>query len=198
MLKQNKRLLAIQSAIGALFARINPEPDFWTVLSVAVAGLGFASFAQAQFLLALFLFLLSVAFDAIDGAVARASKKVTAKGAFLDGVADRFVEFFILAGFFFVPLPPIYFAGWAWALLALFFGTCMTAFVKAYSEHTGVLSHEKAMKIGGVLERGERTVLILAAIAAYAINPFYSTAILALISILAAATVLQRVAKAIA
>jgi len=198
MLKQNKMLLAIQSAAGSLFAKISPEPDFWTVLSLAVAGLGFASFVSAQFLLALFFFLLSIAFDAVDGAVARASKKVTAKGAFLDGVADRLVEFFMLMGFFFVPLPALYFAGWVWALLALFFGACMTAFVKAYSEHTGVFSHEKAVKIGGILERGERTMLLLLAVAAIAMNPFYSTAILALIAVLAFITVLQRVGKALA
>lgn len=198
MLKQNKALRSLQDWAGSLFAKINPEPDYWTILSVALAALGFAAFVSRQFSASLLLFFLAVALDAIDGAVARHAKKVTKKGAFLDGVADRFSEFFMLAGFLFLPLPPFYFAGWVWALLALFLGACMTAFVKAYAEHAGALSHQKAMKIGGILERGERMALLLLSIAAYAINPFFSTAILALISLLAGVTVLQRILKALA
>ena len=98
MLKQNKMLAGMQSFSGSLFARINPEPDFWTALSVAMAALGFAAFISNQAMLALLLFMLSVALDAVDGAVARHSKKVTKAGAFLDGISDRFVEFFMLAG----------------------------------------------------------------------------------------------------
>ena len=36
----------------------------------------------------------------------------------------------------------------------------MTSYLKAYAEHRQVLSHEKALKLGGLLERGERVGLM--------------------------------------
>jgi phosphatidylglycerophosphate synthase len=193
MLKHSKKIAAMQRAVGVFFSKIDPNPDHWTVLAIPASAVGFLLFISGQPLLALAAFAISIGTDAVDGAVARQMGKASKAGAFLDGISDRFAEFFMIAGFFFVPLPSVLLEGAVWALLCIFLGTCMTSFVKAYSEHTGVLSHKSALGMGGILERAERTVLILLSIAAFAYNPLISTAILVLVAVLAAVTVVQRI-----
>ncbi len=174
-------------------------PNSLTLASLAFAVLGFAALAfYGSLLAALVLFLITGFADAFDGVLARAQKRVTAFGAFLDGIVDRFNEALLLFGLmaFAPPLPGFLIPAWAWLALLLFFGTCMTSFVRAYADHRRVVMDERALKqMGGVLERGERLALILVGMIAaivFAENALLIYAI-ALATILAVVTVAQRI-----
>lgn len=167
MLKQDEGAKGFQSAIGRALAAIPLTPNQWTLLSVVIALGAGASIALTQNLpLGLALFALAALSDVIDGAVARARGQVSALGGFIDGVSDRFVEAIFLTSLMFVPLPSVLIDPRIWLSCAIFLGTCMPSFIRAYADHKGVISREKALSLGGILERSERLLLILAGLAA--------------------------------
>ncbi|MGV8176715.1 MAG: CDP-alcohol phosphatidyltransferase family protein, partial [Candidatus Bilamarchaeaceae archaeon] len=150
----------------------------------ALAGAYFAYAGSIQY--CFILFALAFFIDAVDGAVARAKRLTSKKGAFLDGITDRVVEFlFIVSLYLFAPS----FILWLFAIL--FFGTCMTSFVKAYAEHKELLSKKDASSLPGLLERAERCILLLLAMALlmfgyklYAAYVIFGTALLCIVTFL--------------
>ena len=75
----------------------------------------------------------------------------------------------------------------------LFFGTGMTSFVKAYAEHKGILTHEQAEKMPGILERTERSILLLVAFVLLIFGyPQYGIYVLYAVAALSFVTFLQR------
>lgn len=161
MLKNTKIAFLVSEKLGKLFAKLPVEPNSITLLSVVLAILGFVSYAPnpASGLETLLLFIFAFAFDAIDGAIARAKNKVTKDGAFLDGITDRIVEFFLILTLFNALAFNLEVSNLL--IVILFFGVGMTSFVKAYAEHRGVLDHETATNLPGLLERTERAILLL-------------------------------------
>ena len=162
MLKHTAFAKAISNFLGRLFAWIPLHPNSITILSVIMAILGYVSWLPGleHKIESIILFALAFFFDAIDGAVARAKKLESKQGAFLDGIADRVVEFFLILTLF-----KIYAFNMEMTLLLffiMFFGTGMTSFVKAYSEHQGMLKHDEAMALPGMFERTERSLALLA------------------------------------
>lgn len=166
MLKQNAALRRMQSGVGNALSRIPLSPNHWTMLSLAIALLAGAMIAYGELMAGLALFALAGALDMVDGAVARARGEVSAYGGFLDGVADRFVEAIFLFSFMFYPLPMVIVDARIWLASAVFLGTCMPSFVRAYADHKGVVSKEKALAMGGLLERSERIILLVLGLAA--------------------------------
>ena len=77
------------------------------VITVAGLALGALTWAKAQFVSAIFLVLLSLIADGIDGSLAIVSKKTSLWGAALDSVVDRVVEFFWALTFYRVGAPVI-------------------------------------------------------------------------------------------
>lgn len=179
------------SALGRFFVFLPIHPNLITLVSVLFSVAGFVFSYFGLLLYAFFSFLLAFFLDVLDGAVARAKKLATKKGAFLDGVADRVVEFFLILSIL-VILPESLLP----ALFILFFGSCMTAFVKAYAHHKEVLRKEEAEKLGGMLERGERGALLLLAFLLIVFRYFYYAVLLLIfIAVLSFATFLYRVLK---
>jgi len=87
------------NSIGKLIAKTNLSPNFFSLLSIIFAFITVYFIIKDSYLIAaLFLFLTSL-LDAIDGAVARASKKTTLFGNYFDAVIDRVVEIIIYLGF---------------------------------------------------------------------------------------------------
>ena len=184
---------------GKVLKPLPVTPNQMTVASVLVAFSGLYFFATGSHWVAIALYALALLVDGLDGAVARAKGMVSAKGAFIDGVADRFVEFAMLAGFAWVGMPAVVLPAVYWIMWMLFFGTCMTSFVKAYAEHSQAMNHGDTLRMRGILERGER-VILLAAVAALAAAGFWQGAadLLAFGTVLAAITVLQRIMEVVA
>jgi archaetidylinositol phosphate synthase len=199
MLKQNAGLRGIQGTIGKLLSAIPLSPNQWTLLSLLVAAVAAAMIASGALINGLLLFALAGAFDMVDGAVARARGEVSKLGGFIDGVADRFVEALFLFSFMFYPLPEVIIDPRIWLASVIFLGTCMPSFVRAYADHKEVLSREKALAMGGLLERSERIILILVGLAG---GIFYSMEVfvyaLILVCALSLVTILQRIMQACA
>jgi len=193
MLKGSRKAEKLQISIGKALLAIPLSPNQWTILSLFFAFFGFITLIYREMLFAIPLFAVSLLIDAVDGAIARASGAVTKKGAFLDGVSDRIVEMLMLLGLMLYGLPDVFIQSVIWLALLLFIGSGMTSFVKAYCDHTGAITHEKAVKMGGLFERSERVTLILMAMILTLVNPIYSTYVIIAGVALSSITVVQRI-----
>lgn len=193
MLKENTFFRNLQARIGNYLKQSSITPNQITFFSVVLAAFGAFVFSQSYYFVGVVFFLAAVILDGIDGAIARAKGLVSPVGAFFDGIADRIVEFFIILSLLSVNLPTFIFPAQYWLFSLLFFGTCMTAFIKAYAEHQQVLSHSVAVSMSGLLERAERTLLLLLACFLVAFShAFYALMVILLAVILSIFTVIQR------
>jgi phosphatidylglycerophosphate synthase len=125
----------------------------------------------------------------IDGAVARATGNVTKFGAYLDTVIDRFIEFFIIFGLFFIDYPSLIFSSNTW-LMILLFGSIMSTYSKSAAFEKGLI--RKELKGGGILEHTDRLILFLIIILISYISLEYAMYLIALTTILTMISFLQR------
>jgi archaetidylinositol phosphate synthase len=89
--------------LGRGFASTGLSPNFWTAVGLAFAFLSAITFGlnqQIQYaaIIGGVLLLISGFFDIVDGQVARATKKTSKKGGFLDSVFDKIAEVAIFLG----------------------------------------------------------------------------------------------------
>jgi phosphatidylglycerophosphate synthase len=194
MLKANLRSENTDRLAGGL-ARLGLSPNTWTLLSLVPALFGLAALVMHQLAYGLVLFALSAFIDIVDGTVARVTNQATDKGAFIDGVVDRYVELLLYLGLLlyvgrgeFLDLP-----NEAW-FMVLMFGALMTSFVRAYADHRGIVKDPAELKrMGGLLERLERLMLLYAGMFLGLFNTEWLMAVIAIAAVLANATVLQRI-----
>ena len=180
-------------------AALGLSPNAWTLLSLLPALAGMAALIYGRLGWGLLLFSLSAFIDIVDGTVARVTGQASIKGAFIDGVVDRYVELLLYLGlllymgrgdFFGLPRE-------IWFML-LFFGSLMTTFVRAYADHRGLVKGEAELKkMGGLLERFERLMLLYAGMLLGLFNTEWLMAVVALTALLANLTALQRIAFSI-
>lgn len=185
----------------ACLARLGLSPNGWTALALAVAFGGFFALWGGQLLPGLLLFLLSGTLDVVDGAVARATGRTSATGAFLDGVLDRYVEVLLILGllFYLGPTAEFFIPVGAWIAI-LVFGAVMTSFVRAYADHRGLVRDQKVLaeEMGGLLERAERLILIYAGmIGALLFGDGWLLGAIVLAAVLSNLTAVQRIFLAI-
>jgi phosphatidylglycerophosphate synthase len=183
--------------IGLFFAHLKISPNTWTIISIIPAILGFVALAVYQNLAwALFLFILAGFIDAIDGAVARVTSRVSALGAFLDGVLDRYVEILIYLSILIYlenTVDVFIFSSSLWVAL-LIFGALMPTFVRAYADHKKIVTEPADLKrMGGFLERAERLTLIYVGLLAGLYGVKYLVYLIAFAAILANLTAFQRI-----
>jgi phosphatidylglycerophosphate synthase len=192
MLKSSGIGKSASGLLGKMFGWVPIHPNAVTVIAVLFSIIGFYFFFISEFVLGLALFILAFLLDAVDGAIARAKGLVSKKGAFLDGISDRLVEFFLILALFVSVKGNL--ETQILLLSILFFGTTMTSFVKAYSEHSGLLDNETAKKMPGLLERAERSVLLLLAPVLLVLGlESWVLPLLALIALLSVITFVQRI-----
>jgi phosphatidylglycerophosphate synthase len=132
--------------------------------------------------------------DLVDGAVARAKGMASKKGAYLDTIADRYVEAIGLFGLLFVKLPGLIFPSFVWIFLALL-GSMMVTYAKSAAKEKGL--SEIDLK-GGLMSRAERLFVFLLILALMALG--YDLAaiyLLALLALLANITAFQRIFNAL-
>ena len=86
----------IMSRVARYFLHI--PPNLITILSILLAILAAYAFAEQMWFAAMVVAIFAAFFDALDGAVARAAKKTTKFGAYLDALVDRYVEGILLVG----------------------------------------------------------------------------------------------------
>jgi len=167
-------------AVGRGLGKTGLPPNFWTFLGLivsAVAGLIYAGYIGGGTILAGLVLLLGGALDIIDGAVAKATNKVTKSGAFLDSTTDRVSEVAIFAGILISNTVDGYLV-----LLTLAF-SLLVSYTRARGESLG-------LALGGV-GIGERPERILALVIFSIVGLLYWGIVI--VFALALATFLQRV-----
>jgi phosphatidylglycerophosphate synthase len=198
MLKANLNSRDVDRLLLPL-SRLGLHPTAWSVLALAVAFAGFASLALHSLALGLAFFAISGFIDMVDGAVARATGTASTKGAFVDGVLDRYVEALLALGIMiylgemeYLSIPV---QVWVFVLL---FGSLMTSFVRAYADHRGLVKDpEMQKKMGGLVERAERLILLYIGMALGLYSPELLGWMVVAVALLSNATVLQRMAFAL-
>ncbi|MEM5782254.1 MAG: CDP-alcohol phosphatidyltransferase family protein [Candidatus Aenigmatarchaeota archaeon] len=98
--KQRKHFKKLSEKVGYFFSKLSISPNQWTLLSLFLALIVFYFLVNQNFILSFVFCIITISIDMIDGAVARATKKSTKFGAYLDTTVDRFIEFFIWFAFF--------------------------------------------------------------------------------------------------
>jgi phosphatidylglycerophosphate synthase len=149
--KLRERYQKAMMPVGAYFSRTGLSPNILTAIATIISLLSGMAFYMRSLWGGVLLILLSAFFDMLDGAVARASGRVTRFGAVLDHVLDRYAEYLILIG---IALGG--YLDWFWAAFALF-GMVMASFTRAKAESVGGL---KSCTVG-IAERQEKLALII-------------------------------------
>lgn len=161
---------------ASAIARSGIPPNLITFLGFLVSLAAAYAFYRSMPVLGAVILLLSGLFDVIDGAVARASGKVTKWGGVLDSSLDRYSDLAVLGAIAISGLcNPI-------VGVAAMIGSVMVSYVRARGEVEQV-----RMSAVGLMERAERMVLI----AATAILGILDIGML-LLALLTNITVLQR------
>lgn len=146
-----------RDAIALRLARLDLHPNFLTLFGLLV-NLGAAILVSwGYFFYAGFALFFAGAFDILDGAVARMTRRVTKFGAFFDSVVDRYSDLVVLIGIM------IYYARETPAHSTLYValagialtGSVLVSYTRARAE--SLIAECKV----GFLERPERLVLLL-------------------------------------
>ncbi len=176
------------SKLGLAFALTGLSANFWTGLGLAISIAAGAVYASGRIgfdwyiasLLGGILLLASGFFDIVDGSVARATKKTSKKGAFLDSSFDKIAESVVFIGVAAGHLasPVLCMVGLALSLLV--------SYTRARAESLGV-----ELKGIGIGERAER-LLILAVIGMIPVKGAMTWAIV-IVSIVAGITLAHRI-----
>ena len=145
------RVQGILQPIGQFLARIGITPTFMTLFGFAVAVSGAVIISRGSLAPGAIVFLIGSALDGLDGAVARASNRVTARGGFLDATVDRLGEIAVLTGLAIAQRED----GLILLLTLLSMGgALLIPYLRAKAEVEGLDGR------GGVMGRAERVILI--------------------------------------
>ena len=190
--EEREKFQKLENIIGKAFSQLL-SPNQYSLTSVLAAILVFLFLVKKNLLFALLFSFVAFVLDFIDGAVARHTQTATKRGAYLDTICDRYVEGIIWLGFFFLPLPKLFFPAPFWIFLA-FSGSLLTTYAKAAAKEKGLI--EKEMKKGWA-GRGERTILIFLAILLGLFNLSWMLYLIIILALLTNVTALQRVSLAL-
>jgi CDP-diacylglycerol---glycerol-3-phosphate 3-phosphatidyltransferase len=167
--------------VGAWLARLGLTANVLTAVGLLFALAAAASVLAGRFLLAGVLLALGGIADLFDGSVARARGGTTVLGGFYDSVSDRLADGLVLSAIAWTLRgDPALFAAAVVALVA----AEVTSYTRAKAESVGL---ECAV---GLLERAERTVILVAGLVFHTVLLEIAIVVLA---VGASVTVVQRV-----
>ncbi|MBN2101690.1 MAG: CDP-alcohol phosphatidyltransferase family protein [Candidatus Aenigmarchaeota archaeon] len=185
------RFKKYEDLIGKNFAKLGLSPNQWTIVSLILGFAAFYSVMTMNFIEAAVIIIITAFLDVVDGCVARTTGKVSKKGAYLDTIIDRYVEFLIIFGLFFVPLQGLWLPFQAWLFIYLF-GAMMTTYAKSAAKEKELIKDELK---GGILERAERMMILFLGIVLAAFSIQLLVYIIALLAILSNLSAFQRINK---
>src|SRR5262249_18838299 len=165
-----------------LYRRLGLRPNHLTILGLGVSFLAATAFVAGRTRCAGVLLILAGLCDFLDGSLARASGQVSAFGAFLDSVIDRYSDLIVLLGIvvLFAQTPH---ARGAIVAMAGLIGSMMVSYTKARAESIGVRCTV------GMMERPERMICLIAGALLDLLEPA-----LWVLAILSNLTAIQRIA----
>jgi len=167
--------------VARLLLRLGARPNHMTVLGLGVSVAAAYVFAAGRLRWGAVLLAVAGLFDFFDGSLARLANSVSAFGAFLDSVADRYSDLVVLLGVVLHYHRAADTTGVFLTMVALV-GTIMTSYTKARAQSIGV-----ACEIG-LIERPERLIVLIAGATFALLTP----AVIAL-AVLTNLTALQRI-----
>lgn len=141
--------------VGRTLFRVRLRPNHLTVIGLVVSFFAAGAFIAGHLRSAGLLLIVAGLCDLLDGSLARASGQVTAFGAFLDSVIDRYSDLIVLLGIV-VLLARTPNARGALVAMAGVVGSVMVSYTKARAESIGV---ECTV---GMMERPERLLCLIA------------------------------------
>ena len=182
MLRHYKASLTrLGDPLARALLRARVRPNHLTMVGLVVSILAAWALSQGQLRIGAVLLALAGLFDFFDGSLARLANSVSAFGAFLDSVADRYSDLVVLLGVVLYYHRALDTTGVFLTMVALV-GTIMTSYTKARAQSIGV-----ACDIG-LIERPERLIVLIAGATFNVLTP----AMIAL-ALLTNVTALQRI-----
>src|SRR5512140_2758484 len=146
--------------IGSFFARSRIPPNVFSSLALVVAAAGSLFFYLRLYLPAFVFIGIACLWDTIDGGVARAEKRVTKFGYYLEGIIDKWVEVIIYAGFAA--------SGYAFESFLVISATLMFSFAKPRAAMVVPIGEHDWPAIG---ERMDRLILLNAGLVVFLFLP---------------------------
>jgi phosphatidylglycerophosphate synthase len=137
--------------LGKICLKMGLTPNMLTGLSLVFSIISGLLFWRGQMLWGVTTMIFSAVLDILDGSTARAGNLGTVFGGILDHVADRYGEFFILAG---ITMSGAVHPGWG--LFALF-GMIIASYTRAAAESIGKIENCAVGAVGRV----EKFLLII-------------------------------------
>ncbi len=179
------------SVIAWPFMKLNP--NLITIIGIIPPILFFVFLVSGYKLVAL-ISMLGIAFDFVDGFVARKTGKVSAFGGLLDSTLDRFSDVLYISAFAFAGL-----VSWVLALTLI-----VLSYLISYIRSRAELAGKAEFKLDiGIMERGERLIAIVVATAVSGITERQFLGSFTLVEmvfgiaiVLSAITVIQRLSLA--
>lgn len=192
--EKSKTWTLISRQLGRLFAKLpfSPNTYTWSVLPFALGG--FFAFTKNHILIGTLLFLFAGIIDVIDGAVARETKQMSYRGAFLDGSLDRFVDFLLIFSYFWLPLHTPFLPATQWIGLVIFLAI-MPTFEVAYANHRQAVKDPNEKIIWRLLNRGEMYIFMLAIPFFSKYSPILSSYLLIILAVFCFVTTVQTIAN---
>ena len=138
----------IMQRIARFFLGI--PPNVVTILSILFALVAAYFFANQEWFAGGIMAIFAAFLDALDGAIARLSKRTTKFGSYLDAVVDRYVEGILLFG---IGLGT---GLWVWVYLAML-GALLIPYAKARAAMETKIDN---IDWPDLMERGERLIMI--------------------------------------
>src|SRR5438552_5446012 len=166
----------------ALYRQFHLRPNHLTIIGLGVSVLAATAFCTARIRTAGILLILAGLCDFFDGSLARASGQVSAFGAFLDSVIDRYSDLVVLLAIVVLYAQVSHTRGAIVAMAGLI-GSMMVSYTKARAESIGVRCTV------GMMERPERMICLIAGALLDLLEPA-----LWVLAILSNLTAIQRIA----
>jgi len=184
-IKRRSRQFAIGPALA--LGRIGLTPNALTIIgSILTASVGLL-IAQGWFVAAGLCLWLFSATDTLDGALARATDRVTVFGAFLDSVCDRYAEAGVFLGLVWWYQTHNDTLGVVLAYVAVI-GSLMVSYARARAEGVGLQAADV-----GFFQRPERIITLGVGLLVASVLPIFLLIVLAALAALTTLTVIQRV-----
>jgi CDP-diacylglycerol---glycerol-3-phosphate 3-phosphatidyltransferase len=144
--------------VGNALVRTRLSPDHLTTFGLLVSVPTAWAIGTGRLGLGLALLIFSAVPDLLDGALAKAAKRTTVRGAFFDSVCDRVSDTFVLGGFAWY-LQNRYGGHAAMLPFAILGVSLLISYLRAKAESLGFQAK------GGIMERAERVVVLCAGLA---------------------------------
>ena len=167
--------------VARALLRARVRPNHLTVVGLGVSIVAACAIAQGRLRLAAVLLAAAGLCDLFDGALARLANRVSAFGAFLDSVVDRYSDLMVLLGvvLYYEQLADT--PGVCVTLVSIV-GTIMVSYTKARAQSIGVTCEI------GLMERPERLIVLIAGALFNLLTPA-----MILLAVLTNLTALQRI-----